>query len=943
MRWTPFAVLVGMLLGCPPLDLPAQGGPPAMEEVRAAGGRAGLLAEGERWLEQDDLRAVPYFLAATRDRQGRPVIDSLAGRALHRAATAYYNQANDSLAAHYYRRAIALRDSLYPFPHEDRALSRSNLSHSLGYLGKLDSAVIAIREAHAIYDRLPRFDSIDYLRSLNQLAVLAKDLRDFRIAYSSSMRATGLVEQIGQVEPYDRFITYYNAALTLLRMDELDPALDFARRTVDLAPALENPIFIPIAHNLLAIVQRELGLVREGYQNLKKAERMITPDTRNDPTYGDVYLNLAEYYGGENDVENFEIYRERARRVFETIGLRDYYTSEKIPEILLRWRRYEEALQVVNERLAFLTGGTGFDFADSLANLPAADIIPLIDLLSVRARTYTATGQGARALSDYDALFALQEHLRAAVNDAASRRYLSRNLRPYFDRAIALHLESYRAEGREESLWRAFALSEQSRAYSLLTALHASRETVSPEVRQLVTRISSLERRVAAGEAGTQADLEAARLRLDGLQRQLPRTTGSRQFDRDALIKHLAARNCTLLEYHLSPEGSLVFLLTPDGKLTAHPIAADSLLAPWSTAWREAIEASSYRRKSLRPSSEQDSLDRAFVTHGTRLAEALLPGRLREALHLRPRLCIVPDGVLHYLPFGGLPLAAAEPPLRYAELDYLQRHATLQYAYSGDYLLEVDQRRRRDYAYEVVAFAPSFADDRRLSPLVHNAEEVRTIATLVPATRAFFGAEARRDSFLSLAGKARVLHLSSHGSVNATDPNLSFVAFSGEGGTPEEDGLLYFNDLYALPVDNELTVLSACETAIGQLAIGETTMSFASAFAAAGARSTLTTLWAVDDAATRDLVTGFYRRLVGGQDRVTALHGAQEELRTTVAYGHPYYWAGLMLYGSGGTLPLDGEEATLMPWWGYLLSASLVVAILYYFLRVLRNATAYES
>ena len=231
----------------------------------------------------------------------------------------------------YYRRAIAVRDSVFPNPHQDRAHSRSNLSYVLGYLNELDSAVIVIREANALFDALPAYDSLNYLQNLNQLAYLAKEKRDFRLAYSATYRAVSLVDQLPDLGQAQRFFIFHNGALTMLRMDQLDEALEYAKRAALAAKNLPDPLDLAATYNLLAIIQRERGDTAEGFANLKRAEAMITPENSGASVFGDVYLNLAEYYGGEDDVRNFDTYRRRARGLFEASDLRVFYISEKFP------------------------------------------------------------------------------------------------------------------------------------------------------------------------------------------------------------------------------------------------------------------------------------------------------------------------------------------------------------------------------------------------------------------------------------------------------------------------------------------------------------------------------------------------------------------------------------------------------------------------------------
>ena len=74
----------------------------------------------------------------------------------------------------------------------------------------------------------------------------------------------------------------------------------------------------------------------------------------------------------------------------------------------------------------------------------------------------------------------------------------------------------------------------------------------------------------------------------------------------------------------------------------------------------------------------------------------------------------------------------------------------------------------------------------------------------------------------------------------------------------------------------------------------------------AGAESVVTSLWKVDDDATRDLMTRFYGSLREGTGRAEALRRAALEVRKTRA--HPYYWAPFVAIGHPG--PVDALKGT---------------------------------
>jgi CHAT domain-containing protein len=117
--------------------------------------------------------------------------------------------------------------------------------------------------------------------------------------------------------------------------------------------------------------------------------------------------------------------------------------------------------------------------------------------------------------------------------------------------------------------------------------------------------------------------------------------------------------------------------------------------------------------------------------------------------------------------------------------------------------------------------------------------------------------------------------------VTALHPGLlSGLALAGANRPPapgEDDGILTALDVADLDLTStDLVVLSACETALGQTAGGEGVLGLQRSFAVAGARSTITSLWKVDDAATQKLMERFYGNLLARRmGKLAALREAQ--------------------------------------------------------------------
>ena len=103
----------------------------------------------------------------------------------------------------------------------------------------------------------------------------------------------------------------------------------------------------------------------------------------------------------------------------------------------------------------------------------------------------------------------------------------------------------------------------------------------------------------------------------------------------------------------------------------------------------------------------------------------------------------------------------------------------------------------------------------------------------------------------------------------------------------------------------ELVVVSGCESGQGDLQSGEGVYGLKRAIAVAGARSSLLSLWEVDDKATAEFMESFYLKLKSGESRSKALSNTQKEFREhpIKAWQHPNVWAAFQL--NGDWRPID--------------------------------------
>jgi CHAT domain-containing protein len=174
---------------------------------------------------------------------------------------------------------------------------------------------------------------------------------------------------------------------------------------------------------------------------------------------------------------------------------------------------------------------------------------------------------------------------------------------------------------------------------------------------------------------------------------------------------------------------------------------------------------------------------------------------------------------------------------------------------------------------------------------------------------------------LKAARNPKVLFLSTHGVFGAVDENTfrpgqrglllenpflrCQLSLAGSNRRPTgeikgEDGRLYGIEVGALDLRaTDLVVLSACQTALGDVHAGQGAAGLRQAFQLAGAKSVVATLWSVDDAATTHLTIAFFKRLGEGMPKAEALRQAQLELFAKKEMSHPFFWAAFTITENG--------------------------------------------
>jgi tetratricopeptide (TPR) repeat protein/CHAT domain-containing protein len=525
-----------------------------------------------------------------------------------------------------------------------------------------------------------------------------------------------------------------------------------------------------------------------------------------------------------------------------------------------------------------------------------------------------------------------------ATESAGVRRGLVASQSTYQDVALSLSIEhSELAQAQElasSAVLRFKGLQGEEEAW----LARLSRRGEDPRIRDLAGEIRRLRAQLAqvyhggAGKAEVDAltqEVESKELALGRLSRDYEQQLQVRNASLDDL-RGVLTRGATLVEFR--PYSPVDF-------------RAGALGAPhWAAVVVQGFDR--LEVVDLGPVAETRDLIAAVVAggEGADAAARTLYARLLEPLHLDDveTIVIAPDGALHLVPFHRLRLPDGRFWTDQAQLRVVQT--------GRDLLRPAPDRPAKgllalggidfDAApVQVAAVAPAAgpeeagagiirgqADTLRsrtedafragFAALPGSGEEVERVAALYRAARkdesveTLTATDASEIRLKALERPPRVLHLATHGFYRAPqEPTdwpmlLAGVTLAGANQALKgnaEDGILYAIEAQDLNLEGtELVVLSACETAQGQIDYGEGVYGLVRALRTAGAQNVLVTLRPVGDQSARDFMVRFYRHWLS-QTRSDPALALQETQREYITRYPDQDWSPFVLIGGASS------------------------------------------
>ena len=319
---------------------------------------------------------------------------------------------------------------------------------------------------------------------------------------------------------------------------------------------------------------------------------------------------------------------------------------------------------------------------------------------------------------------------------------------------------------------------------------------------------------------------------------------------------------------------------------------------------------------------------------GARVFEDLLSEAVEPLDGEIDRWIIVPDGVLHRLPFGALRSSPDAEPLA-------ARVAISEVPSAGlwRHWKSVDPAPRPPAGLAIAdPDLPGATDntdaersipwlgEQPLESLPFARAEARSTVRLLGAGSVLRTGPKASERFLKTEGLERfaILHVATHALADSREPQRSAVLLAP--GAAEEDGLLQLREVVTLDLDGMVVILSACSSASGEITESEGVVGLARAFFQAGARAVVGSLWPLRD----DEAAAMMTRAIGELSRGASVGEAVASTRrAALAEGlPPAAWAGLVVLGDADHVPVPGGSRRGRSRWLTLTGAAVGMLLL---------------
>jgi tetratricopeptide (TPR) repeat protein len=753
-------------------------------------------------------------------------------------------------------------------------------------------------------------------RAYNNIGLYFWKTNEYSKALSIYQEALNIAREIN--DKVEISACYNNIGIVFKELGSYIKALDYIERAISIDEELSNSLFLSVELNNLGIISHRKALfsrLDEDFfkalnyfeDSLELAQDMkdVRTEVRALNNIGNVYLDLGKY-------NNALMYLKRGI-------LRSEFAND------------EEALSMILNNIGSAKISLGMIQDAERSFILAAELGKKLSRGEVLWEAYYGLGRCYELQKEYTAAvfyyklaISIIDRIRSQITVDTYKSSFARNKQKVYENLIRLLFRLQRRENSED-LGEIFHVVESAKARAFLESLEESkvniRERLTPELQEqeksISNQISFAIRRLTGEElSGNQRVhllkelkraeddysllLQKIRIEVPDVANMVAPVPCRLEHVQDQIIDKKTA----LIEYFLGEKESYVFFVTKK-KIWFHYLPSREKIWVSLKAYLKVLS---------------DRPDRKFqgIKASRRLGKELFCFEQWNIPDSVENLIIIPDGVLHYLPFETLILDLQK---KNSSGSFLISNYKISYAPSSSSLLFLSREKDKSYSRDLLAFGnPAYTwngktnkkntipseilkeiyqnEGFNLTSLPYSEREVRKISKFFHKTKRdiYLNHKASEKTIKNLSlNDYQILHFACHAILDEKFPFRSALVLSKEDSL-DEDGFLQVSEIYNLRMTSDLVILSACQTGRGRLEKGEGVLGLPRIFFYAGAKSVISTLWKIDDKSTSIFMNHFYDYLSQGKNKAQSLRLAKLEMINS-KYSHPFYWSAFILNG----------------------------------------------
>ncbi|MBC7524629.1 MAG: CHAT domain-containing protein [Flavobacterium sp.] len=619
---------------------------------------------------------------------------------------------------------------------------------------------------------------------------------------------------------------------------------------------------------------RNLALLNNDFKGFEKSKKLFLENPKNTiRSKAKFYLDEANLHFNTNQ---FEKSTEAIKNVFKTL-ITSYNPSKN-------------SLPTTNQV-----------YAETL----------LIDAFDLQGTIYLTQNKSKKALECFTFSFTIEDLLQSLLVYENSKIVTQLASRNRTEKCIFSYNELYKSEHKISYLEKAFQLAETQKA-SVLKANVSNNLSLSRDEKLIKTQLQNqntiIIKEQEKQENASISIINKAIKKQNELMLLLKsnsknnKSTGDATFNLKDLFAKLESQKAMLVSYFLGDKTYYIFTVEKNRISLKSAIYND----------QSKLEI----RKFIDFFGVSDAITNnvdEYTKTGFKVYKMLgLPNS-----NFYQKLVILPDGILHFLPFEAL-ITQESTTTNFAKINYLVKSFTIGYFNSA--LFYLDSKPVEKNNPQVLGMFPIFEN----SPLELTYSKTELKAIQDNFTGKFLvGSTATFANFKKDASNYDILHLSTHGSSGSVENPASIKFYDQE---------IAYSELYNLDIKASLVVLSACETGLGKLYSQEGALSISRGFQMAGAQNLLFSLWKVNDYTTSVLMEKFYKNCAKQMSYFESNHQSKLDYLSDNTISNskksPYYWSAFVYYGT-----LDEEKPTNYFWILFIFGGFIALFLSYKFIK----------